>query len=111
MHRGVSRSRVKTETLLNREDRIGSFSLNSRADCSNSVLIFFWQGLDLSYSPGAVTSLPFEGLDLSQKLGRECRFAPETFISRVAAETQVHVTDSRFEGSSENTQLLFVQFE
>jgi hypothetical protein len=86
MHRGVSRSRVQTETLLNREDRIGSSSLNSRTDCSNSVLIFFWQGLDLSYSPGAVTSLPFEGLDLSQKLGCECCFAPEALVARVTPE-------------------------
>jgi hypothetical protein len=55
--------------------------------------------------------LPFQSLDLSKKLSRECRLAPKALITRIASQAQVHVAHSRFEGSPENTQLLFVQFE
>jgi hypothetical protein len=52
--------------------------------------------------PSAVTSLPFQSFDLSQKLCREGHFTPEALIARVAAQTQLHVTHSRFEGAPEN---------
>ena len=102
--------KCRTYTTL-REDILGwRRSTGEMRNCC-SVLVFFRHRLDLPYSPGAVTSLPLQSFNLPQKLGRECRFVPETFISRVAAETQVHITGSRLQGASENTQLLFVQFE
>jgi hypothetical protein len=57
-----------------------------RGSRCRSGFVIFGQGLHLAYSPGAVTSLPFEGLDLSQKLGRECRFAPEALITRIVPQ-------------------------
>jgi hypothetical protein len=56
-----------------------------------------------------VTSLPFQSFDLSQMLCRECRFAPEALIARVASQAHVHVPHSRVEGSPENAQLLSIQ--
>jgi hypothetical protein len=79
-------------------------------DCC-SVLVFFRQRLDVPYPPGTVTNLPFERFDLPQKLGRDCRFAPEALVSRIAPQAQVHVTCSCLKGSPEDTQLLFVEFE
>jgi hypothetical protein len=51
-------------------------------------------GLDLPDSPSAMTRLPFQNFDLSQKLRRECRLAPEALIARVASQARVHVTHS-----------------
>jgi hypothetical protein len=70
-------------------------------DCC-SVLVVFRQRFDLPNSPSAVASLSFQSLDLSQKLGRECRFAPETLVTRIAPEAQVHIARSCFQGSPEN---------
>jgi hypothetical protein len=58
-----------------------------------------------------MTCLPFQSFDLSQKLCRECCFAPEALIARVASQARVHVTHSRFKGSPENAQLLLAQFK
>jgi hypothetical protein len=49
-----------------------------------------------------MTRLPFQSFDLSQKLCRECCFAPEALIAGIAAQTQLHVTRSRSEGAPEN---------
>jgi hypothetical protein len=58
-----------------------------------------------------MTILPFQSFDLSQKLCRKCRLAPEALITRVAAQARVHVTHSRFKGSPESAQLLLAQFK
>jgi hypothetical protein len=49
-----------------------------------------------------MASVSLQGLDLPKKLCRECCFAPESLITRVASQARVHVTHSRFEGSPEN---------
>jgi hypothetical protein len=58
-----------------------------------------------------LANLPFPSFDLSQKLCRECCVTPETLIARITAQTQLHVTHSRFKGSPENAQLLLAQFK
>jgi hypothetical protein len=58
-----------------------------------------------------MTRLPFQSFDLSQKLCRECCFAPEALIAGIAAQAQLHVADPCFEGSPESAQLLFAQFK
>jgi hypothetical protein len=75
------------------------------------VLIPFGQGLDIAYGPCAVTCLPFQSFDLPKKLCRECCFAPEALIARVASQARVHVTHSRVEGAPENAQFLLAQFK
>ena len=53
-------------------------------------------------APGTMASASLQGLDLPKKLCRECCFAPESLITRVASQARVHVTHSRFEGAPEN---------
>jgi hypothetical protein len=70
--------------------------------CFHSVLIFFGQRLDSAGAPSTMASASLQSLDLPKKLCRECYFAPRTLITRVASQTRVHVTHSRFEGAPEN---------
>ncbi|MBO1906355.1 hypothetical protein J4G37_15785 [Microvirga sp. 3-52] len=70
--------------------------------CCGSVLVIIRQELWLQNSPSARASLPFQPLNLPKKLCRECRFAPEAIISGIAAQAQLHITDSCFEGASKN---------
>jgi hypothetical protein len=93
--------------LLNRLN--GDDSSKRHGLCS--AIVVFRHRLDVPDAPGTVTGSPFESLNLSQKLDRECSLSPEALIARVAAETHLHITRSRFEGSSQNAQLLFIQFE
>jgi hypothetical protein len=58
-----------------------------------------------------MASLSFQTLDPPKKLCRECRFAPKAFIARVGSKAHLHVTGSRFEGSSKDAQLLLFHFE
>jgi hypothetical protein len=69
-----------TYTILP-ENSLGSRGSIGEMRGRRSALVFFRQGLDLPNFPGAMTSLPFEGLDLSQKLGREYCFTLETLIA------------------------------
>ena len=46
--------------------------------------------------------MPLQGLDLSKKRGCKRRFAPETVISRIPAQAQLHVAHPRFKGPSED---------
>jgi hypothetical protein len=77
--------------------------------CFHSVLVFFRQGLGITYGPCAVTCLPFQSFDLPKKLCCEGHFAPEALIARVASQARVHVTHSRVEGAPETAQLLLAQ--
>lgn len=55
-----------------------------RSVCCHSVLIVIGYALTVTNASGAVTSTPFQGLDLAQKLcGKGC-FAPKAFILRSA---------------------------
>ncbi|WP_040637807.1 hypothetical protein [Microvirga lotononidis] len=72
----------------------------SVSDCS--VLIFFRQRLDIANAPSTMASASLQGLDLPEKLCRECCFTPESLITRVTAQTRVHVPHPRFEGAPEN---------
>ena len=56
-----------------------------------------------------MTRLPFQSFDLSQKLCRECCFAPDALIARIASQARVHVAHSRVEGAPETAQLLLAQ--
>jgi hypothetical protein len=67
-----------------------------------SVLVLFRQELWFQNTPSALASLSFQTFNLPKKVCRECRFTPEAFITGIAAQAQLHVTDSCFEGSPEN---------
>jgi hypothetical protein len=67
-----------------------------------SALVLFWQELWLQNTPRARASLSFQTLNLPKKLCRECRFAPEALISGIAAQAQLHITGSCFEGAFKN---------
>jgi hypothetical protein len=59
--------------------------LHSPMAWPRSTIVVFRHGLPIRYAPGAVTSPPLQGFHLSKKLGRECGFAPETFIAGFAS--------------------------
>jgi hypothetical protein len=46
-----------------------------------------------------------QDFDLAQKLGRECRFAPNTVISRIAVGMQVYITDALLRRVGEHHRL------
>jgi hypothetical protein len=64
-----------------------------------SAIVFFWHRLDLPNSPGAITSLPLQGLYLPKKLRREPHFSPKSFIAGIAAQALLHVACSGLKGS------------
>jgi hypothetical protein len=69
---------------------------------SPSVPVLFRQGLWLQKTPSALTSLSFQTLNLRKKLRCEPRFALKAFITGIAAQAQLHVTGSCFEGAPKN---------
>jgi hypothetical protein len=70
--------------------------------CCGSVLVIIRQELWLQNTPSALTSLSFQTLNLPKKLRCEPHFALKAFITGIAAQAQLHVTDSCFEGSPKN---------
>jgi putative transposase len=68
----------------------------------SSVLVLFRQELWLQNTPSALTNLSFQTLNLPKKLRCQPQFALKAFITGIAAQAQLHVTDSCFESALEN---------
>jgi hypothetical protein len=99
------------------ESGIGRLARNSIAQGTQphrlpgSGPVFSGLGLHIANSPSEVTGTPFQSFHLPKKLRRECRFAPETLVAGFAPQAPLHVAGSRFEGTPQDAQLLFIQFE